>query len=183
MLPNRLSHIKLHTFLIPLTCPVTNPLHVVPFVRCSDSYKIEGCWVEECALACCVGRTFWVMLGLWILWPIKSKQRPGSSGVCPHLYLWGSVASYQFLIMHGVRPWVQTSVSGNRPLMKKKKIGCCYAGSPSQNLSFLSHTLSSSLTVSLSALSPCWDWVLRHAKVKLSHCAQRMSVKARLTCL
>lgn len=122
MLPNRLSHIKLHPFLIPLTCPVTNLLHVVPFIRCSDSYKIEGCWVEECALACCVGRTFWVMLGLWILWPIKSKQRPGSSGVCPHLYLWGSVASYQFLIMHGVRPWVQTSVSGNRPLMKKKKI-------------------------------------------------------------
>lgn len=56
------------------------------------------------------------------LWPIKSEQHPGSSGVCPHLYLWGSVASYRSLIMHGVRPWVQTSVSGNRLLMKKKLV-------------------------------------------------------------
>lgn len=60
--------------------------------------------------------------------------------------------SYQSLIMHAERPWVQTSISGNRRLIGK--MGCCYAGSPLQYPPLFSYTLSSSLTVFLSSLSP-----------------------------
>lgn len=59
--------------------------------------------------------------------------------------------------MHGVRPWVQTSVSAYK---KINKMVCCYAEHPSP----LSHPL----TVSLSALAHSWEWALQHAKVKLS---------------
>lgn len=129
-----------------------NSLHVVPFVRCSDRNKTEGSCVEECAAALCVCRTFWVMLGRWICGRSRVSSTPAPRCVCPHLYLWGSAASYRSLIMHGVRPWVQTSVSGNRPLMKKK-IWLLLCRKPfAAPISFLSHALSSSLTVYLPSL-------------------------------
>lgn len=39
---------------------------MLPFVRCNDSNKTEGCWVKESAVVYCVCRTFWVVLGRWI---------------------------------------------------------------------------------------------------------------------
>lgn len=50
--------------------------------------------------------------------------------------------------MYGVRPWVQTGVSGNRPLMKKK-LAVVMQKKPSQCLSLSSRTFSLVLSVSL----------------------------------
>lgn len=75
MLPNMLSHTKLHFF---YTIDLRNNELNSMWCHLSGAMKTEGCWVEECAVAYCVCRTFWVMLGRWICGRSRVSSAPVS---------------------------------------------------------------------------------------------------------